>query len=418
MLAEKELVEIGRRAKEASYKLASISTKQKNEALLAMARSLEERTSMILSANVTDMENGRAKGLSNALLDRLLLTADRVREMADGLRALVALPDPVGEVIKMWKRPNGLQIGKMRVSLGVIGIIYEARPNVTVDATGLCLKAGNAVILRGGSEAINSNLAIANVISQAAESAGIPNGAIQLIATTDRAAVQIMLKMNDYIDVLIPRGGPELIRTVVQNATVPVLETGMGNCHIYVEEDAELEMAQRIILNAKTQRPGVCNAVETLLVHEKAASVCLPVIAESLQAKGVELRGCPRVREILPDCMPATAEDWKQEYLDMILAIKVVADLEEAIAHIQTYGTGHSEAIITSNYRKALTFVQRVDAAAVFVNASTRFTDGYQFGFGAEIGISTQKLHARGPMGLEELTTTKYIIFGDGQIRS
>lgn len=418
MLAEKELVEIGRRAKEASYKLASISTKQKNEALLAMARSLEERTSMILSANVTDMENGRAKGLSNALLDRLLLTADRVREMADGLRALVALPDPVGEVIKMWKRPNGLQIGKMRVSLGVIGIIYEARPNVTVDATGLCLKAGNAVILRGGSEAINSNLAIANVISQAAESAGIPNGAIQLIATTDRAAVQIMLRMNDYIDVLIPRGGPELIRTVVQNATVPVLETGMGNCHIYVEEDAELEMAQRIILNAKTQRPGVCNAVETLLVHEKAASVCLPVIAESLQAKGVELRGCPRVREILPDCMPATVEDWKQEYLDMILAIKVVADLEEAIAHIQTYGTGHSEAIITSNYRKALTFVQRVDAAAVFVNASTRFTDGYQFGFGAEIGISTQKLHARGPMGLEELTTTKYIIFGDGQIRS
>jgi glutamate-5-semialdehyde dehydrogenase len=417
MLAE-ELRQMGARAKEASLKLAGMSTRVKDDALQAMARSLEERSGMILDANQEDMDAARKNGLSGALLDRLLLTPDRVSEMAQGLRALVALPDPVGEVLRMWTRPNGLQIGKMRVPLGVIGIIYEARPNVTVDAAGLCLKAGNAVILRGGSEAFNSNQAITQVISSAATSAGLPPGTIQLVNTTDREAVNIMLKMNEFIDVLIPRGGAGLIRMMVQNATVPVLETGVGNCHTYVEEDADLAMAEKIVVNAKTQRPGVCNAMETLLVHARVAPVFLPAAAAALRAKGVELRGCPRTQEILPDVVPAVEEDWKTEYLDLVLAVKVVDGLEEAIRHINTYGTKHSEAIITNSYTKARTFLQQVDAAAVFVNASTRFTDGYQFGFGAEIGISTQKMHARGPMGLEEMTSIKYIIYGDGQIRS
>ncbi len=417
MLAE-ELRQVGARAKEASLRLAGMSTRVKDDALQAMARSLEERSGMILEANQEDMEEARKNGLSGALLDRLMLTPDRVSDMAQGLRALVALPDPVGEVVRMWTRPNGLQIGKMRVPFGVIGIIYEARPNVTVDAAGLCMKAGNAVILRGGSEAFNSNQAITQVISGAATGAGLPPGTIQLVNTTDREAVNIMLKMNEFIDVLIPRGGAGLIRSVVQNATVPVLETGVGNCHTYVEEDADLVMAEKIVVNAKTQRPGVCNAMETLLVHAKVAPVFLPAAAAALRAKGVELRGCPRTQEILPDVIPAADEDWKTEYLDLILAVKVVDGLEEAIRHINTYGTKHSEAIITSSYAKARTFLQQVDAAAVYVNASTRFTDGYQFGFGAEIGISTQKMHARGPMGLEEMTSIKYIIYGDGQIRS
>lgn len=415
---ETQMREIGEAAKRASYSLASLSTGVKNQALQVMAKALEDRVDMILDANKQDMEAGRAKGLSGALLDRLMLTRDRIKEMAEGLRELTGLPDPVGEVIKMWSRPNELKVGKMRVPLGVIGIIYEARPNVTVDATGLCLKAGNAVILRGGSEALHSNLALANVISTAAVSAGIPEGAIQLIPTIDREAANIMMKMNEYIDVLIPRGGSGLINAVTANATVPVLKTGVGNCHIYVEEDADLDMAQRIVINAKTQRPGVCNALETLLVHEKSAVEFLPSVAEALRDKGVELRGCPRTCEIVSDCLPAAVEDWGTEYLDLILAVKVVKDLEDAVNHIHTYGTKHSEAIITNSYQKASFFVQRVDAAAVFVNASTRFTDGHQFGFGAEIGISTQKLHARGPMGLEELTTTKFIIFGDGQVRS
>ena len=415
---ETQMREIGEAAKRASYSLASLSTGVKNQALQVMAKALEDRVDMILDANKQDMEAGRAKGLSGALLDRLMLTRDRIKEMAEGLRELTGLADPVGEVIKMWSRPNELKVGKMRVPLGVIGIIYEARPNVTVDATGLCLKAGNAVILRGGSEALHSNLALANVISTAAVSAGIPEGAIQLIPTIDREAANIMMKMNEYIDVLIPRGGSGLINAVTANATVPVLKTGVGNCHIYVEEDADLDMAQRIVINAKTQRPGVCNALETLLVHEKSAVEFLPSVAEALRDKGVELRGCPRTCEIVSDCLPAAVEDWGTEYLDLILAVKVVKDLEDAVNHIHTYGTKHSEAIITNSYQKASFFVQRVDAAAVFVNASTRFTDGHQFGFGAEIGISTQKLHARGPMGLEELTTTKFIIFGDGQVRS
>jgi glutamate-5-semialdehyde dehydrogenase len=417
MLAE-ELRQVGIMAKEASLKLAGVSTRVKDDALQAMARGLDERSEMILEANQDDMDAARKNGLSGVLLDRLLLTADRVSEMAKGLRALVALPDPVGEVLRMWTRPNGLQIGKMRVPIGVIGIIYEARPNVTVDAAGLCLKSGNAVILRGGSEAFNSNQAITRVISGAATAAGLPPGTIQLVNTTDREAVNIMLTMNEFIDVLIPRGGAGLIRTVVQNATVPVLETGVGNCHIYVEEDADLSMAEKIVVNAKTQRPGVCNAMETLLVHAKVAPIFLPSATAALLAKGVELRGCPRTQEILPDVIPAVEEDWKTEYLDLVLAVKVVDGLDEAIRHINTYGTKHSEAIITSSYAKARTFHQQVDAAAVYVNASTRFTDGYQFGFGAEIGISTQKMHARGPMGLEEMTSIKYIIYGDGQIRS
>lgn len=412
-----ELQQMGARAREASYKLAGASTVIKNEALEAMARGLEKSSGTILEANREDMEAARNRGLSKALLDRLLLTTERISEMAQGLRALVALPDPVGEVVRMWTRPNGLQIGKMRVPLGVIGIIYEARPNVTADAASLCLKAGNAVILRGGSEAFNSNRAITWVISSAATGAGLPDGAIQLVETTDREAVNIMLKMNEFIDVLIPRGGAGLIRTVVQNATVPVLETGVGNCHTYVDEDADPDMAEKIVINAKTHRPGVCNAMETLLVHAGAAPAFLPRAAASLKARGVELRGCPRTLQILPDAVPATGDDWKTEYLDLILAVRVVDGLDEAISHINTYGTRHSEAIVTGSYARARAFLQRVDAAAVFVNASTRFTDGYQFGFGAEIGISTQKMHARGPMGLEDLTSIKYIIYGDGQIR-
>lgn len=416
-MLETQMHEIGKSAKKASYVLAGVSTEVKNQALQAMARALEERVNMILDANQQDMDAGRAKGLSGALLDRLLLTPDRIKEMAEGLRELVGIPDPVGEVTKMSTRPNGLRVGKMRVPLGVIGIIYEARPNVTVDAAGLCLKAGNAVVLRGGSEALNSNMALSNVISTAATGAGIPEGAIQLVPTTDREAANMMMTMNEYIDVLIPRGGAGLIKTVTTHATVPVLQTGVGNCHIYIEEDADLDMAKNIVVNAKTQRPGVCNALETLLVNAKAAAEFLPPIAAALQEKGVELRGCSKTQEII-DCLPATEEDWGTEYLDLILAIKVVEDFDEAVTHIHNYGTKHSEAIITKSYQKALLFVQRVDAAAVFVNASTRFTDGHQFGFGAEIGISTQKLHARGPMGIEELTSSKFIILGDGQVRA
>jgi glutamate-5-semialdehyde dehydrogenase len=382
-----------------------------------MARALRERAPEILEANAKDMETGQAQGLSRALLDRLLLNEKRIEEMAQGLEALVSLPDPVGEITSMWTRPNGLRIGRMRVPLGVIGIIYEARPNVTVDAAGLCLKTGNAVILRGGSEAINSNRAITRIISEAATSHGVPEGAIQLIDTIDREAVHVMLRLNEYIDVLIPRGGAGLIRTVVENATVPVIETGVGNCHVYVDAEADLEMAEKIVINAKTQRPGVCNAMETLLVHKDIAPAFLPVVAEKLRDLGVEIRGCEYTRTLVPFAKKATEEDWATEYLDLILAVKVVNSLEEAVEHIAKYGTKHSEAIVTNNYTKAWEFLKRVDAAAVYVNASTRFTDGFQYGFGAEIGISTQKLHARGPMGPEQLTTFKYIVFGSGQIR-
>ena len=413
----REVQDKGRRAKEAARLLAGLGTGQKNAALLAMARALEEEQAEILAANARDMAAGEAKGLSRALLDRLLLNEKRIRDMAAGLRELAALPDPVGEVTSMWTRPNGLQIGRVRVPLGVIGIIYEARPNVTVDAAGLCLKTGNAVILRGGSEAFYSNQTLTGVISRAATAAGAPEGAIQLLETTDREAVNLLLRANDYLDVLIPRGGAGLIRAVVENATVPVIETGVGNCHVYVDAEADLDMAQRIVINAKTQRPGVCNAMETLLVHKEVADQFLPPLAEALKEKGVTLRGCERTRALIPWAEIATEADWATEYLDLILAVRVVDSLGEALEHIHRYGTKHSEAIVTTNYQTAREFLARVDAAAVYVNASTRFTDGYEFGFGAEIGISTQKLHARGPMGPEQLTTFKYIIFGSGQIR-
>jgi len=414
---EREVRDKAARAKEAARRLAYLSTEIKDRALLKMADGLLESQQAILEANAKDVAAGREKGLSRALLDRLLLTPQRIADMAEGLRVVAALPDPVGEVEAMWTRPNGLQIGRVRVPLGVIGIIYEARPNVTVDAAGLCLKAGNAVVLRGGSEAINSNKAIAAVISAAATEAGVPEGAIALVESTDRAAVGVLLKLNEFLDALIPRGGAGLIQTVVREATVPVIETGVGNCHVYVDEDADPEMAAAIAINAKCQRPGVCNAMETLLVHRNIAGKLFPGLLEELKAAGVEVRGCPKTRAYAPWVVPATEEDWATEYLDLILAVKVVENIAEAIDHIYRYGTKHSEAIVTQNYRRARQFLQQVDAAAVYVNASTRFTDGFQYGFGAEIGISTQKLHARGPMGLKELTTYKYIVFGDGQIR-
>lgn len=414
---QKGVIQKAQRARQASRSMAYMSTEVKDKALNAMAKALEERSNQILAANEEDMRAGREMGLSKAMLDRLMLNDVRLSEMAAGLRALTALPDPVGEVTSMWVRPNGLRIGRVRVPLGVVGMIYEARPNVTVDAAGLCIKTGNAVVLRGGSEALNSNKAIACVISDAATSCGVPPGAIELIDTPDREAVHVMLKLREYLDVLIPRGGYELIKMVAENATVPVIETGVGNCHVYVDEGADLRMAREIIINAKTQRPGVCNAMETLLVHESVAPDLLPELAVELRKRGTELRGCPKSLSLIPDMIPASEEDWATEYLDLILAIKVVSDFEEALEHIEKYGTRHSEAIVTNDYARANLFLQRVDAAAVYVNASTRFTDGFQFGFGAEIGISTQKLHARGPMGLEALTTTKYIIYGDGQIR-
>lgn len=412
-----EVMSKGAAAKAASRVLATLPTPVKNRALAAMAAALLAREEEILAANSLDVEAGRAKGLSAALIDRLTLNPARLRGMAEGLKVLEALPDPVGEVVAMWKRPNGLRIGQVRVPLGVIGIIYEARPNVTVDAAGLALKAGNAVVLRGGSEAINSNKAIVKVLKEAAGAAGFPEGAIQLIEDTSRAAAAALMKLNQYLDVLIPRGGAGLIKAVVENATVPVIETGVGNCHVYVDVSADQGMARRIILNAKCSRPGVCNAIENLLVAEPIASEFVPVIVRDLTAAGVEVRGCPRTRELCPEVKPATEEDWATEYLDYIIALKVVSGLDEAIAHINTYGTHHSEAIVTENYSNAQRFLDEVDAAAVYVNASTRFTDGFEFGFGAEMGISTQKLHARGPMGLKELTTIKYIIYGAGQIR-
>jgi len=416
-LVKQEVELKGKRAKEASKILAYATTGLKDAALENMARALRERSGEILEANSRDMEAGEEKGLSKALLDRLLLTRERIEDMAIGLEALTALPDPVGRIDSMWTRPNGLKVGKMRVPLGVVGMIYEARPNVTVDAAGLCIKTGNAVLLRGGSEAFNSNVAIAGIISDAVGEVGLPKDSIQLIETTDREAVKVMLRMNEYLDVLIPRGGAGLIKMVVENASVPVLETGVGNCHVYVDAEADIDMAVKIAVNSKVQRPAVCNAAETLLVHKEIAGEFLPLAAKELEAHGVELRGCRRTKEILPHISEATEEDYATEFLDLILAVKVVDSLEEAIKHIHTYGSGHTEAIVTEDYHHAWSFVQKVDAAAVNVNASTRFTDGYQYGFGAEIGISTQKLHARGPMGLEELTTTKFIVFGNGQIR-
>ncbi|AEE96622.1 glutamate-5-semialdehyde dehydrogenase [Mahella australiensis 50-1 BON] len=410
--------EIGKRARQAAYPLANASTAIKNQALDAMADALESNKDRILSANTNDINDAKARGIGTAMLDRLSLNDKRIAQMADGLRMVRDLSDPVGEVVSMWKRPNGLLIGQQRVPLGVIGIIYEARPNVTADAVGLCLKTGNAVILRGGSEAINSNKAIVDILAKAATQVGIPENSIQLIEDTDRQSAVDMMKLHGYIDVLIPRGGAGLIRTVVENATVPTIETGVGNCHVYVDGDADINMATDIIVNAKTSRPAVCNAAETLLVDKAIAEAFLPVALPALEQKNVELRGCKVTCSIYPSCKAATEEDWATEYLDYILAVKVVDGIDQAIEHVNKYGTKHSEAIVTNDYQHAQRFLQEVDAAAVYVNASTRFTDGGEFGFGAEIGISTQKLHARGPMGLKELTTIKYIIYGNGQIRA
>jgi glutamate-5-semialdehyde dehydrogenase len=416
-MSETSIQEQGIHAKAASRKLAVLSTVAKNEALKSLAEILLARKQLIISENIKDIEEGRRKGLSNAMLDRLLLNETRIEDMAKGLVHLINLPDPVGEVMHMWQRPNELQIGKMRVPLGVIGIIYEARPNVTVDAAGLCLKSGNAVLLRGGSEAIHSNKIIVELLREALKNTKVPIDAVQMVETTEREAVDEMLKMHEYLDVLIPRGGSGLIQYVVHNATVPVIETGIGNCHVYIDAQANLDKGVKIVYNAKTQRPAVCNAMETLLVHEAVAETFLPQVAAELAKKQVELRGCPRTKEILGDINLATEEDYATEFLDYILAIKVVSSVEEAVEHIEKYGSRHSEAIITENYTTARYFQKVIDAAAVYINASTRFTDGAEFGFGAEMGISTQKLHARGPMGLTELTTIKYVIYGDGQIR-
>ena len=411
------LVQLGENAKEAEVILRSLGTAKKNQVLEAVADALVKNTDTLLQANFIDVENGRSNHMSEGLVDRLLLTSERIAAMAEGLRQVAALEDPIGEVIGMKKRPNGLLIGQKRVPLGVIGIIYEARPNVTADAFALCFKTGNAVILKGGSDAIHSNEAIVNCIRTALEENGITADAILLIRDTSRETASEFMKMNQYVDVLIPRGGRGLIQAVVNNSTIPVIETGTGNCHIYVDETADLEMAANIVINAKTQRVGVCNACESLLVHEKVKDEFLPVLAQKLRQKHVQMRADDRAKALIPDAVKATEEDWGTEYLDYILSVKVVDSVEEAIAHINRYNTGHSEAIITNDYAHSQKFLDEVDAAAVYVNASTRFTDGFEFGFGAEIGISTQKLHARGPMGLLALTSTKYIIYGNGQVR-
>lgn len=404
-------------AKQAAAKLAVTSTAVKNAALLAMAAALEAQQSEILAANERDMTVAAAKGMKSSMLDRLKLTAERISGMADGLRQVAGLADPVGNVIDGKTLPNGLHITKIRVPLGVIGIIYEARPNVTADAAGLCLKSGNAVILKGGSEAMESNKTVAAILAQAAEGAGIPAGSIQFIDTSDRQAVQDLIHMNGLVDVVIPRGGAGLIQAVVRNASVPVIETGAGVCHTYVDKDADVEMAMKIAFNAKVQRPSVCNAMETLLVHKDIADKFLPMMLMMYNSSAVEIRGDEAVQEYSGQVHPATEEDWSTEYGDLRLSVKIVDSIEEAMAHIAKYGTGHSECIVTDNYQAAQLFQYTVDAAAVYVNASTRFTDGNEFGFGAEIGISTQKLHARGPMALPELTSTKYLINGNGQVR-
>lgn len=415
-----ELLEICKKAKEVKQEIAVLSTGKKNEVLSAVADKLIEQQEKLISANAVDMENGRNNRMPEGLLDRLLLNEDRIAQMAEGLRQVESLDDPIGEVISMKKRPNELMIGKKRVPLGVIGIIYESRPNVTADAFGLCFKTGNVVILRGGKDAIHSNQAIVTCIRQALEEQNIPGEAISLITDTSHETAREFMHMNGYVDVLIPRGGAGLIRTVVENATIPVIETGTGNCHIYVDESADFDMACNIIFNAKTQRIGVCNACESLLVHEKIVDTFIPLLEKRLAEKNVEIRADETIQKVSiqeANVIPATEEDWGLEYLDYKISAKTVASVEEAIAHINRYNTGHSEAIITNDYANAEKFLNEVDAAAVYVNASTRFTDGYEFGFGAEIGISTQKLHARGPMGLEALTSTKYIIYGNGQIR-
>jgi glutamate-5-semialdehyde dehydrogenase len=411
------ILEICQKAKSASVDLAKTSAEQRNKALCSMADSLGQNCQQILDANKEDVEAARAKGTKESLIDRLIVDEKRVKNMAANLREVADMKDVVGEIVKTWTRPNGLIIGQLRVPLGVIGIIYESRPDVTSEASGLCIKSGNSIILRGGSDAINSNMAIGNALRSALEETGLNKDIIQVVPSTDRAFAEKLMTMREYIDVLIPRGGVNLIKTVVEKSTVPVIETGTGNCHIYVEEDADLTRAIDIIINAKCQRPGTCNAEEKLIVHKNVAKQFIPKIVSALNLKGVEVRACEKTMQILPNLKPAVEEDWGTEYLDLIIAIKIVENIDEAIAHINKYGTKHSESILTADFNEALKFINEVDAAAVYWNASTRFTDGNQFGLGAEIGISTQKLHARGPMSIQQLTTTKFFILGRGHIR-
>ncbi len=411
------LEELGKRATEAKYILQALSAERKNEALQAVAKAFLARKQEMLSANEKDLKIGEENGMHPGLLDRLRLTDERICGMADGLMEITELSDPIGEILERFDRPNGLHITKLRVPFGVIGIIYESRPNVTADAFGLCFKTGNAVILKGGKDAIHSNIVISEIIRETLEQEGIVKDAIQLITDTDRQTTNEFMRLSRYVDVLIPRGGAGLIRAVVENSTIPVIETGTGNCHIYIDEDADIAKAVPIIINAKTQRIGVCNSCESLVIHEKIADRFLPALGEALREKNVEMRGDERVRKLIPDCLCATEEDYGTEYLDYIISMKTVSCLEEAIAHINRYTTRHSDAIVTENEEHAQSFLQGIYSACVYVNASTRFTDGFEFGFGAEIGISTQKLHARGPMGLKELTTYKYTIVGDGQTR-
>ncbi len=413
----KTLQELGMAAQEAKPILAKLTTEEKNKALLAVADGLVADTDKILSQNAIDMENGKKNHMKEGLLDRLLLTKERIEAMAVGLRQIAELEDPIGEVLDTFERPNGLKIVQKRVPIGVIGIIYEARPNVTADAFGLCFKTGNVVILKGGKDALHSNVSITDSIRNSLENIGISPDVIQQITDTNRETTREFMRLNSYIDVLIPRGGAGLIRTVVENATVPVIETGTGNCHVYVDKAADVKKAIPIIVNAKTQRIGVCNACESLVIHEDIKDTLLPALAEELKKHKVEMRGDEVICDMLEDVIPATPEDWGTEYLDYIISMKTVKSVDEAIAHINKYNTKHSEAIITEDQETAEKFLNEIDAAAVYVNASTRFTDGFEFGFGAEIGISTQKLHARGPMGLKALTSYKYVVYGNGQIR-
>lgn len=417
MSLKDDAIALGKNAKEAARRLAQLSSEEKNRALLRMAERIEGQKEILLKENKQDLELAGKEKLSAALLDRISLDGSRVAAMAKGLREVAALPDPVREIVKMWRRPNGLQVGKMRIPLGVIAMIYEARPNVTADAAALCLKSGNAVILRGGSEAHFSNRAIGDILQRACAGTRVPQDAVQVVESKDRAMVHELLQLEDYIDLVIPRGGEDLIHMVAANSRVPVIKHYKGVCHVYVDSEAALEMAERICINAKVQRPAVCNAMETLLVHEKIAPTFLPTMIAKLQAAGVEIRGCERTRALAPGVKAASDADWTTEYLDLVLSVRVVKDMDSAIDHIERYGSQHTETIVTSNYQKAREFLDRVNSSAVLVNASTRFNDGGELGLGAEIGISTSKIHAFGPMGLEELTTTKFIVLGDGQIR-
>jgi len=411
------ITEMCKKAKVASVQMAKLSAETKNTALCRMANALEANTDKILAANQADVEAAKAKGLKLSLLDRLAIDQRKIQTMARGLREVSALADPIGTIISTWTRPNGLIISQVRVPLGVVGVIYESRPDVTSDAAAICIKSGNAVILRGGSDALNSNVAIGDVLRDALAGTNVPVDAIQVVNSPERKVAEELMRMRQYIDVLIPRGGADLIKTVVETSRIPVIETGTGNCHVYVEEDTDLDKATPIVINAKCQRPGTCNATEKLLVHSKIADHYLPVVIAALRKEGVEVRGDEETRKIVPDVKAAIEQDWYTEYLDLIIGVKVVKNLDEAIAHINKYGTRHSDAILTADFDKAMQFIREVDSAAVYWNASTRFTDGNQFGLGAEIGISTQKLHARGPMSVQHLTTTKYVILGSGQIR-